>query len=343
MQLTIKEIARLINGRIEGDDNKIIRRPNTIENAGDGDICFLADMRYEPHLYGSNASAVLVDHKFQPKSDNHPSLIRVDDIRAALLQLQSQFSDQSEKKDGISTNASVSDSVFVGKEVYIGDFSVVEDDVKIADGAQISSQVFIGKGCTIGEGTAIMPGARIYSDTKIGNHCIIHSNAVLGSDGFGFVPNEKGELQKVPHSGNVIVEDYVEVGANTVIDRGSIGSTIIKKGVKLDNLIQIAHNVEIGENTGIAAQAGIAGSTSIGRDCLIGGQAGFVGHIKVGDKVQVQAQSGISKDIESGSKLYGSPAMAYMDFLRSYNLFQKFPDIAKRLMAIEKELQNPSE
>jgi UDP-3-O-[3-hydroxymyristoyl] glucosamine N-acyltransferase len=339
----VKDLASLINGHVEGDDSKIIRKPNTIEDAGEGDICFLADRRYETYLYGSRASAVLVDREFQPKSADHPTLIRVDDIRAVLLQLQAHFSGQSEKKNGISTNASLGESVLVGEEVYIGDYTVIEEDVEIARGAQIHPQVFIGKGCDIGEGTVIMPGVRIYSNSKIGKHCIIHSNAVIGSDGFGFVPNDKGELQKVPHSGNVIVEDNVEVGANTVIDRGSIGSTIIKKGVKLDNLIQIAHNVQIGENTGIAAQTGIAGSTSIGRDCLIGGQVGFVGHIKVGDKVQVQAQSGINKNIDSHSKLYGSPAMNYMDFLRSYNLFQKFPEIYKRLRALEEEMKNPSE
>lgn len=343
MQISVKELAALINGLVEGDDTSIIKKPNTIENAGHGDVCFLADMRYESYLYGSEASAVLVDHQFQPKSKDHPTLIRVDDIRATLLKLQGYFSGQSKKKNGVSTNASVQQSVLVGEEVFVGDFTVIEDDVKIADRAQIHPQVFIGKGCTIGEGTVIMPGVRIYSGSQIGGHCIIHSNAVIGSDGFGFVPNEKGELQKVPHSGNVIIEDHVEVGSNTVIDRGSIGSTIIKKGVKLDNLIQIAHNVHIGENTGIAAQTGIAGSTSIGRDCLIGGQVGFVGHIKVGDKVQVQAQSGINKNIESHSKLYGSPAIRYMDFLRAYNLFQKFPDIEKRLSALEQESKKPSE
>lgn len=343
MQLTVKEIATLINGHVEGDDSKIIQRPNTIENAGEGDICFLADMRYEPFIYGSKASAVLVARDFHPKSDNHPTLIRVDDIRATLLLLQSKFSEQTEKKKGVSTNASIHRSVLVGEEVYVGDFSVVEDEVRIADGAQVHSQVYIGKGCTIGEGTVIMPGARIYSNTQLGKNCIIHANAVIGSDGFGFVPNESGVLQKVPHSGNVIVEDNVEVGANTVIDRGSIGSTIIKKGVKLDNLIQIAHNVHIGENTGIAAQTGIAGSTSIGKSCMIGGQVGFVGHIEVGDQVQVQAQSGINKNIENGAKLYGSPAMRYMDFLRSYNLFQKFPEIEKRLRKMEDQIKDASQ
>lgn len=187
-----------------------------------------------------------------------------------------------------------------------------------------------------------MPGVKLYAGTKIGCDCIVHSNAVIGSDGFGFVPDEKGHLQKVPHSGNVVLEDRVEIGANTVIDRGSIGSTIIKQGVKLDNLIQIAHNVQIGENTGIAAQTGIAGSTSIGNNCLIGGQVGFVGHIKVGNEVQIQAQSGINKNVADKSKLYGSPAMSYMDFLRSYSLFQRFPDIEERLRTLENQHQKDS-
>jgi UDP-3-O-[3-hydroxymyristoyl] glucosamine N-acyltransferase len=339
MQLTVGEIAAMINGVVEGDEHAIIRRPNTIEEAQNGEISFLADMRYEKYLYTTKSSAVLVGEDFQAKQDVPTTLIRVKDIRKTLHALQQHFNQNNDKKKGISPNASVDSSVFIPEDSYVGDFAVVSNQCTIGKRVQIHGQVYLGEGCIVGNDTILYPGVRCYPNSIIGKHCIIHSNTVIGSDGFGFVPDENGQLSKVPHSGNVIIEDEVEIGANCTIDRGSMGSTIIGQGTKLDNLIQIAHNVKIGRNTVIAAQAGVAGSSSIGDHCMIGGQAGFAGHISVGNFVKVQAQSGINRNLQDNTSVYGSPALEYYNYLKSYAVFKNLPELNHRLRQLEAELK----
>ncbi len=244
----------------------------------------------------------------------------------------------SEKKPEISKHASIHHSASIGDDVYIGDFVVVEKNCKIGKGSKIYAQCYLADGSVVGENTILYPGVKTYTNTKIGSHCVIHSGVVLGADGFGFVPNAENQYQKVTQIGNVIIEDHVEIGANTTIDRATLGSTIIRKGVKLDNLIQIAHNVEVGENTVIAAQTGISGSTKVGKNCLIGGQVGLVGHITIADEVKIQAQSGIPKSIKNkGEIVQGSPAFDLKKYLRSYIYFRNFESVVKRIDDLEKK------
>ncbi len=340
MKISVAAIAEMIDGVVEGDENLIIYRPNTIENAGEGEISFLADSKYEGHLYGSRASAILVEKDFQPKSGDHPTLIRVDNIRAKLMLLQQKLNGINDKKTGVSPNASVHSSVYVMDSCFIGDFAVIEEGAEIGEKTKIHAHVFIGKSCKIGANVVLHSGVKLYPGTEIGDDCIIHANVVIGCDGFGFVPNDKGEYQKMPHSGKVVIGNDVEIGANSVIDRATMGATIINSGTKLDNLIQVAHNVEIGSHTVIAAQTGIAGSSKIGNYCMIGGQVGIAGHLVIEDKVKIQAQSGINRRLEKGQSYYGSPALNYVDFLRSYSCFKNLPSFEDRLTKLEKSIEN---
>lgn len=330
----------MVDGLLEGDPNIWITHPSKIEEGQPGSISFLANPKYEHHLYQTNASAVLVDKAFQPKASVSAALIRVDNVYLTIGKLMNQFSENSNGFSGIHPTAIIDPSARIGSNVSIGPQTIVSKDCVLGDGCVLHGQVFIDRGVVIGRETIIFPGVKIYKSCKMGDACVVHSNAVIGSDGFGFSPDENGQYQKIPQLGNVEIGDRVEIGANTTIDRGSLGSTRIGNGCKLDNLIQIAHNVQIGENTVIAAQAGVAGSTKIGAYCQIGGQVGIAGHLNIADGTQIQAQSGIASSLETPKgKWYGSPAIEYLSFLRSFAEFKNLPSLAKRIKALEDRLK----
>lgn len=345
MEITAAIIAQMVNGTIDGNPDVVVRQPAKIEEAQAGSITFLANLKYEPFLYTTKASAVLVSRDFEPKHPVKTTLIRVDNVYETVRILLEKFSEvEMPQSDNIHSMAFIEPSASLGKNVVVGSFANIDKRAKISNNVVIGSQVYIGEDVEIGENTQIHPGVKIYRGCKIGNNCIILANAVIGSDGFGFVPQADGSFKKMPQVGIVIVEDNVEIGANTVIDRATMGATTIKAGAKLDNLIMVAHNVEVGHNTAIAAQAGIAGSTKLGNNCIVGGQVGIVGHITVADGSKIQAQSGISKSIKDPNQAwYGSPAFGYNNFLRSQVYFQKLPQLEKRIRALEKQLKNMGE
>ena len=332
MQITVGQLAQMLHGRVEGNPDALIDRPSRIEEGGAGSISFLANPKYEEHLYTTTATAVLVAEDFELRKPVKATLIRVPDVYAALAFLLERFGEEQKRSmSGVSERAEVHPGAVVEEGAYIGPFVVVERGARIAKGARLIAQVYVGENATVGEDSVLHAGVRVYRDCRIGRRCILHSNAVIGSDGFGFAPQEDGSYRKVPQLGYVELEDDVEIGANTVIDRATMGATLIQKGVKLDNLIQVAHNVKIGKHTVIAAQTGIAGSTQIGSHAQIGGQVGFVGHIRVADGVKIQAQSGVAGPIEEeGSAWYGSPAIPYRQFLRSYAVFKQLPELVKK-------------
>lgn len=332
MQLSAAQIASLIQAEIEGDPNVELFGPSKIEEGTPGTITFLGNMKYESHLYETQASAVIVTKAFQPAHPVKATLLRVDDVYAAIAILLEHFSGTEKQAAEISPQAIVAQDANLGGNVFVGPLSIIESGAQIGENCQIHGQVYIGKGVQIGRGTILMPGVRVMDDCEIGSDCLIHSNAVIGSDGFGFAPQPDGSFKKIPQAGKVIVGDHVEIGANCTIDRASIGATIIEDGVKLDNLVHLAHNVQIGKNTVIAAQTGVAGSTKIGKSCMIGGQVGFAGHLKIEDGAQIQAQSGISHSIKTpNQKLFGSPAIDYVGYIKSYSVFKKLPDLYREI------------
>lgn len=346
MQLSARELAAFLSGTVDGDPEVVVVRPSKIEEGGEGTISFFGNPKYEDYVYQSTASILLVDKNFHPRQPIQPTLIRVEDVYASIAKLLDKFGQVSPGANGsgIPADASVHSSVRLGENISIGHFAVIEENTNIGAHTRIGAQVYIGPGTEIGEHTIIFPGVRILAGAKIGNHCIIHANVVIGADGFGFAPEKDGSYRKITHVGNVIIEDRVEIGANTTIDRATMGSTIIRKGAKLDNLIQVGHNVEIGEHTVIAAQTGIAGSTKIGSYCRIGGQVGFVGHITIADGVQIQAQSGIASAIKQPqSAWFGSPAIGYKEYLKSFAVFKQLPELLKRLTDLEKFTTSKSE
>jgi UDP-3-O-[3-hydroxymyristoyl] glucosamine N-acyltransferase len=337
MQVTAQQLAQLLNGIVEGNPDVSVNRPAKIEEGTSGTISFLANPKYEHYAYTTASSILLVSKDFAPSQVIVATLIRVDDVYSCVALLLEKFGQKADNQGIVSQKSSIHNTVNLGNNVSVGDMSVIDENVSIGENTFIYPQVFIGKNVSIGKNTTLYPGVRIYQDCVIGDNCILHANAVVGSDGFGFAPQADGTFKKVAQIGNVIVEDNVEIGANTTIDRGTMGSTMIRKGVKLDNLIQVAHNVDIGENTVIAAQTGIAGSTKIGSNCMIGGQVGIVGHLKIADKTRIQAQSGIAANItEPNTAWYGSPAIPYSNYLRSFAVFKQLPDILKRLTTLEK-------
>lgn len=339
MQITAEQLAILINGTIEGDPEVTVTAPAKIEEAGPGTIAFLANPKYEPFAYTTRASILLVEKNFRPEKPVAATMIRVENVRDAVAFLLQKFSETQVATAEISSLAFIHPSAKIGAGVAIGEFAVVEAGVEIGDGAIISPQVFLGKNVKIGTKTILFPACRILFDSEIGENCTIHTGAVIGSDGFGFAPQADGSWKKVPQVGNVILENDVEIGANATIDRAVMGSTRIRRGAKIDNLVQVAHNVEIGENTVIAAQAGIAGSAKIGAGVQMGGQVGVVGHISIADGVKIQAQSGIAGPIkEAGTAVFGSPAIGYSDYLRSYAVFKKLPEMARKIAELEREL-----
>ena len=341
MQFTAKQIAGFLQGKIEGDENVKVSNFSKIEEGKPGTLTFLANPKYASYIYDTQASIALVNDDFVAEKALPQSLtlVRVPSAYAALAQLMNLVEQSKPAKRGIDSMCFIDASATYPKEnIYIGAFAYIGANVELGENVVIYPQAYIGDNVKIGDNTVIHPGVCIYHDCKVGKNCIIHSGAVIGSDGFGFA--KEGEaFKKIPQIGNVILEDDVEIGANTTIDRAVMDSTIIRKGVKLDNLIQIAHNVEIGENTGMAAQVGISGSTKIGKNCLFGGQVGLGGHIKIGDNVSLGAQSGVISDIEAGKSLIGSPPMEVRNFFRSSILFQKLPDIYRTLNQLQKEVE----
>ncbi|MFZ7144931.1 MAG: UDP-3-O-(3-hydroxymyristoyl)glucosamine N-acyltransferase, partial [Bacteroidota bacterium] len=293
MEFTARQIADLLKGKIEGKEDAKVSRLDKIEEGAEGGLTFLANPKYTPFIYNTKASVVIVDHTFVAEQPVTATLVRVENAYQSFVQLLEIYNQIQRDKKGIEQPSFISPSAKIGQDIYIGAFAYIGNNVKVGNNVKIYPQVYIGDNVTIGDNTTLFAGARVYSDCVIGKDCTIHSGTIIGADGFGFTPNSANQYNKVAQIGNVILEDHVDVGANTTIDRATLGSTIIHKGVKLDNLIQIAHNVEIGENTVIAAQTGVAGSTKIGKDCMIGGQVGIVGHITIADKVKIAAQSGI--------------------------------------------------
>ncbi len=339
MLITAGQLCRLLGGQLEGNPDVTVDKPSRIEDAQEGSLSFLANPKYESYVYETTASVLLVNEDFKPSKPISPTLIRVPDVYASLGVLLNEFNVSDALQPGISDLAFVHPEAVIGENVTISPFSYVGAGASLGDGVLIYPQVFIGDNVLIGNASKLYAGVKIYHSCVIGKECVIHSNTVVGSDGFGFVRSKNGPFSKIAQVGNVCIEDYVEIGANTVIDRATMGSTLIRKGVKLDNLIQIAHNVVVGDNTAIAAQAGVAGSTQIGSNVLVGGQVGVVGHIKIADGVQIQAQSGIAANVDKeGERLYGSPAIKYIDYLKSYSVFRKLPEIQKKLNELEKEL-----
>lgn len=340
MEITVSFLAALLNGVIEGDPNTVITRPSRIEEGGAGTISFLGNPKYESFAYTTTASALLVSRDFEPKQPVHACLIRVDDVYAAVSLLLEKFDQSKAAASGISDRADVSPHAHIGAGVSVGAYTVIEAGARIEEGCQIAAQVFIGKNAVVGAGSILYPGVRILDDCQIGKRCILHANAVVGADGFGFAPLEDGTYKKIPQIGNVILEDDVEIGANTTIDRASIGSTILRRGVKLDNLIQVAHNVEIGADTVIAALTGIAGSVKIGKNCMIGGQVGFSGHIHVADGTKIQAQTGVASHVKQpGTYLCGTPAIDFTQYIKAYSVFKQLPDLYKRFHILEKSVK----
>lgn len=340
MQFSAAQIAMIINGSVEGDPSASVVSFGKIEEAREGELSFLANPKYEDHLYSTEASVIIVNSSLQLKQPVKPTLIRVQDAYSAFAQLLAAYQDMMAKQlQGIQEPSSIAATVQMGTNVFVGAFSFIGENVRIGKNVKIHPQVYIGNDVEIGNDTVLNPGVKIYQGCKIGANCTIHAGTVIGSDGFGFAPQADGTYKKIPQIGNVVVEDHVEIGANCTIDRATIGSTVIRSGAKLDNLIQIAHNVEIGSFTVIAAQAGISGSTKIGRNVMIGGQAGIVGHIYIHDGSKINAQSGVTKSLKETSSVTGTPAANYSSALRSQAVSRNLPELADRIKELERQIR----
>jgi UDP-3-O-[3-hydroxymyristoyl] glucosamine N-acyltransferase len=341
MEYTAKSIAELLQGEVIGNIHQKVTTIAKIEEATPGSLTFLANPAYSNYLYTTKASVVLIGKDSVPETKVKPTLIVVEDAYKAfamLVDIYQKF--KNEDFVGIEEMAFIHKKAILGTKIYVGAFAYISKNASIGDNVKIYPHVYIGPNVQIGDSTILYPGVKIYHDCKIGKNCIIHAGTIIGADGFGFAPQKDGTYMKIQQIGNVIIEDNVEIGANAAIDRATLGSTIIHKGVKLDNLIQVAHNVEIGENTVIAAQTGIAGSTKLGKNCLIGGQSGFVGHIKIANKTNIGAQAGIVKSIKKeNTMLLGSPAFDLTKFHRSYSVFKNLPNLRSKLYEMEKQIK----
>lgn len=345
MQFTAAQIAMIINGKVEGDADVAVASFGKIEEAQNGQLAFLANPKYQEYLYSTNASIIIINESLELKQKIKATLIKVPDAYSAFATLLDKYQQlKRQQLTGIQQPVYIAATAKTGENVFIGAFAYVGENVVIANGAKIYPNAYLGDNVIIGENTIIHPGVRIYHDCVIGKNVSIHAGTVIGSDGFGFAPQADGTLKKVPQIGNVIVEDGVEIGANATIDRATIGSTLIKAGAKLDNLLQIAHNVEVGNNSVIAAQSGISGSTKIGNNVMIGGQVGIVGHLKIADGTRINAQSGVSKSIKNpNSAVTGSPAFDYTAALRSQAASRNLPNLEKRVLELEKLLKEMME
>ncbi|WP_456312195.1 UDP-3-O-(3-hydroxymyristoyl)glucosamine N-acyltransferase [Pseudomonas shirazensis] len=341
MKFTAEQIAGILEGEVVGNPNAEVSRLSKIEEGEEGSLTFLANPKYINYIYSTKATVTIVNDSFVPEGEITTTLIKVEDAYASFSKLLQFYNQVKLNKNGIEAHSFISEGTKYGENLYLGSFSYVGQNVVLGDNVKIYPNSFIGDNVVIGDNVYIFAGAKIYSETIIGNNCTIHSGTIIGADGFGFVPNEEGVYSKVPQIGNVIIEDNVDIGANTTIDRATLGSTIIRKGVKLDNQIQIAHNVEIGKNTVIAAQSGVAGSTKIGENCMIGGQVGIAGHLIIGNNVRLQAQSGVARNIKDDEILQGSPSLGYSDFNKSYVHFKNLPKIVAEVEELKKQIINP--
>lgn len=336
MKFTAAQIAGILEGEVVGNPNAEVFKLSKIEEGTEGSLTFLANPKYLNFIYTTEATITIVNSSFEPENEIKTTLIKVEDAYQSFSKLLEYYNQVKLMKSGIEQPSVISENVTYGENLYLGSFSYIGKNVVIGDNVKIYPNSFVGDNVTIGDNTILFAGVKVYSESVIGANCAIHSGAIIGSDGFGFAPTEDGTYNKIPQIGNVILEDYVDIGANTTIDRATLGSTVIRKGVKLDNHIQIAHNVEIGENTVIAAQTGVAGSTKIGSNCMIGGQVGIAGHLVIGNNVRVQAQSGIGKNIADGETIQGSPAFNYGDYSKSYVHFRNLPKIVADLEELKK-------
>ena len=339
MKFTAEQIAGILDGEVVGNPNAEVYKLAKIEEGVQGSLTFLSNPKYLNYIYSTQASITIVNATFEPEQPIITTLIKVEDAYKAFSKLLEYYNQVKLMKSGIEQPSVISENVTYGDNLYLGSFCYVGKNVKIGNNVKIYPNTFIGDNAIIGDNCILFAGVRIYSETEIGANCTIHSGSIIGSDGFGFAPSEDGTFTKIPQIGNVILEDNVDVGSCTTIDRATLGSTIIRKGVKLDNQIQIAHNVEIGENTVIASQTGVAGSTKIGKNCMIGGQVGIVGHITIGDNVRIQAQSGIGKSLKDGETVQGTPAFNYSDFSKSFVHFKNLPKIVSDLENLKKKLE----
>lgn len=340
MKFTARQIAEILGGEIAGNPDTTVSGLSKIEEGQAGTLSFLANPKYTPHLYSTGASIVIVSKDFSPEQAIPESctLIRVEDAYQSFARLLEMYNQIRHSKTGVEEGSHVHPAAKLGKNVYIASGASIGENAVIGDNTKIYANVVIGDHAVIGNDCLLFPNVVVYHECRIGNHCTLHAGVIIGSDGFGFAPNSANNFQKVAQIGNVIIEDHVEIGSGTTIDRATLGSTKIGKGVKLDNLIQVAHNVEIGENTVIAAQTGIAGSTKIGSNCMIGGQVGIVGHISIGHGVKIAAQSGVGSDLPDDAVVQGSPAFGIGDYKRSYVSFRKLPEIQQQIQALEQQL-----
>lgn len=335
MKFTAEQIADILEGEVVGNPNAEVSKLSKIEDGAEGSLTFLSNKKYNNYIYTTKATITIVNKTFVPENEISTTLIKVEDAYLSFSKLLEFYQQTKSNKVGIEQPSVLSENVRFGANFYLGSFAYIGTNVKIGDNVKIHPNCFIGDNVVIGNNVIIFAGAKVFSETEIGNNVSVHSGAVLGGDGFGFAPNPDGSYSKIPQIGNLIIEDNVNIGAGTTIDRATMGSTIIRKGVKLDNQIQVGHNVEIGENTVIAAQTGIAGSTKIGKNCMIGGQVGFAGHITVGDNVHIQGKTGVTKSVKDGEILQGNPAMSYKEFYKSYVHFKNLPKIVDDLEKIK--------
>ncbi|OCB78743.1 UDP-3-O-(3-hydroxymyristoyl)glucosamine N-acyltransferase [Flavobacterium crassostreae] len=340
MKFTAEQIAGILEGEVVGNPKAEVQELAKIEEGKEGSLTFLSNPKYNHYIYTTQATITIVNKSFVPDSKVNTTLIKVEDAYLSFSKLLEFYDQARGTKSGIEQPSVIAENAKYGKNLYLGSFSYIGSKVVIGDNVKIYPNCFVGDNVILGDNVTIFAGAKIYSETKIGNHCTIHSGAIIGSDGFGFAPSSDGSYKKIPQIGNVILEDNVDVGSCTTIDRATMGSTIIRKGVKLDNQIQIAHNVEIGENTVIAAQTGIAGSTKIGKNGMIGGQVGIVGHLTIGDNVRIQAQAGVVRNIKDNEILQGSPSFGYNDFSKSYVHFKNLPKIVNEIKELKKQTLN---
>ncbi len=338
MQFTAKQISEFLNGTIVGDEKVLVDRLSKIEDGVPGSLCFLSNPKYENFIYSTGASVIIVAQSFEPTKPVSSTLVKVKDPYSAfsvLLEKYDEVLNSEQHKSGISDLSFVHPSAKIGENVYVGPFCCIEENAVIGDNTKLYAQVFIGTEATLGDNCQINPGVRIYKHSQIGSKVIIHSNTVIGSDGFGFAPQTNGSYSKIAQIGNVIIEDNVEIGANTTIDRATMGSTYVREGVKLDNLIQIAHNVDVGSHTVIAAQTGISGSTKVGSNSVIGGQVGIAGHLNLGKRTQVGAKAGINFNTEENKQWHGSPAQPLKEWMRSTVIFKHLPEVERKLRELE--------
>ena len=342
MEFSAQQIADLLGGTVDGDSEATVNNLAKIEEGEPGKLSFLANPKYNEYIYTTAASVVIVSNDFKADKPLQPgcTLVRVPDAREAFAKLLNYYNQIKNDKKGIEQPSFVAESATVGSDVYIGAFAYIGNNAKVGNNAKIYPGAYVGDNVTIGDNTTLYPGVKVLADCVVGKDCMLHAGVIIGSDGFGFAPNSENNYQKVAQIGNVIIEDHVEIGANSTVDRATLGSTFIRKGVKLDNLIQIAHNVDVGENTVMAAQVGVAGSTKLGKNMMIGGQAGIVGHVSIADGVKIGAQAGVGRGIEKeGEMVMGSPAFGISEYKRSYFLFSKLPELNQKISALQKEIE----